>query len=61
MKRILTKAAAAVALAFAVPAMAEVVFYEHDGFQGRSVQVDRQLGNFDRADFWRRSENFKNL
>ena len=51
MKRILTKAAAAVALAFAAPAMAQVVFYEHDGFQGRSVEVDRQLGNFNRADF----------
>ena len=38
-------------LALAIPAAAQVVFYEHDGFGGRSFEVDRQLANFERAGF----------
>jgi len=39
------------ALACAATASAQVTFYEHEGFQGRSITVDRQMGNFDRAEF----------
>ena len=51
MKRFFKAAAATAGLALALPAAAQVVFYEHDGFQGRSFEVDRQLGNFERVGF----------
>jgi uncharacterized protein YcfJ len=43
--------AVAGAVAFATAASAQVTFYEHEGFQGRSFSSDRQVGNFDRAGF----------
>ena len=44
-------ALAAAGAALAGSAAAQVVFYEHDGFGGRSFEVDRQLGNFERVGF----------
>ena len=38
-------------LAIATQASAEVTFYEHDGFQGRSFTTQRQVGDFGRAGF----------
>ncbi len=32
-------------------AAAQITFYEHDGFQGRSFSTERQVGNFERAGF----------
>ena len=43
--------AVAGALACAATASAQVTFFEHEGFQGRSFSSDRQIGNFDRAGF----------
>jgi uncharacterized protein YcfJ len=43
--------AVAGAVAFATAASAQVTFYEHEGFQGRSFTADRPVGNFDRAGF----------
>jgi len=42
--------AGAVACA-AATASAQVTFYEHEGFQGRSFSADRPVGNFDREGF----------
>ena len=42
-------AAAAVGLAF--PALAQVTFYEREGFQGRSFTTHKQVGNFERFGF----------
>ena len=39
------------ALACAAHASAQVTFYEHDGFQGRSFTADRPVGNFERSGF----------
>lgn len=44
-------ALAGAGLALAIPAAAQVVFYEHDGFAGRSFEADRQIGNFERFGF----------
>jgi uncharacterized protein YcfJ len=43
--------AVAGAVACAATASAQVTFFEHEGFQGRSFTADRQVGNFDRAGF----------
>ena len=51
MKRMFSIAAASAGLVLALPAAAQVIFYEHDHFGGRSFEVDRQLGNFERAGF----------
>jgi uncharacterized protein YcfJ len=51
MKRFFRTAAATAGLALALPAAAQVVFYEHDGFAGRSFEADRQIGNFERFGF----------
>jgi uncharacterized protein YcfJ len=39
------------ALACAAQVAAQVTFYEHEGFQGRSFTADRPVGNFDRYGF----------
>jgi len=51
MKATLKATLAAVGLAFAGQAAAEVVFYQHDGFQGRSFTTAREVRNFERAGF----------
>ena len=51
MKPFFKTLAVAGAVACAATASAQVTFFEHEGFQGRSITVDRQMGNFDRADF----------
>jgi uncharacterized protein YcfJ len=35
----------------AVPAFAQITFYEHDGFQGRSFTTQRRVGDFVRGGF----------
>ncbi len=46
------KSALAIAAAvLAGQAMAQVTFYEHDNFQGRSFSTERQIGNFERFGF----------
>ncbi|HEY0822310.1 MAG TPA: beta/gamma crystallin-related protein [Ramlibacter sp.] len=47
-KQIIKAAFAASALVLASQAMAQVVLYEHEGFRGRSVVVDRQMRNVER-------------
>lgn len=44
-------ALAAASLSLAVPAMAQITFYEHAGFQGRSFTVNARVGDFERAGF----------
>lgn len=44
-------ACAFAALSFAVPAAAQVTFYEHDNFQGRSVTADRNVRNLENFGF----------
>src|SRR3982750_3385351 len=51
MKPFFKTLAVAGAVACAATASAQVTFYEHEGFQGRSFSSDRQVGNFDRAGF----------
>ena len=51
MNSFLKSAAVTATLLVAVPAAAQVVFYEHDGFGGRSFEADRQIGNFERFGF----------
>jgi uncharacterized protein YcfJ len=51
MKPFFKTLAVAGAVACAATASAQVTFFEHEGFQGRSITVDRQMGNFDRAEF----------
>ena len=41
----------AAAIAIATQASAQITFYEHDNFQGRSFTTARQLDNFDRYRF----------
>ncbi len=41
----------AVALAASLPATAQITFYEHDGFQGRSFTTNGRIPNFSRAGF----------
>ena len=40
-----------VAAGFATQAAATVVFYEHEGFQGRSFSTDQQVANFQQYGF----------
>ncbi|MEO8104591.1 MAG: beta/gamma crystallin-related protein [Betaproteobacteria bacterium] len=35
----------------ATQAMAQITFYEHDGFRGRAFTTDKQVGNFERYGF----------
>ncbi len=51
MNSILKHALAVATLSISAQAMAEVTFYEREGFQGRSFTAERQIGNFDRAGF----------
>ena len=55
MKKVLTTAMAVAGLAIAAQAAAQapaqITFYEHDGFQGRSFNTQRQIGNFERFGF----------
>ena len=39
------------ALVLATQAVAQVTFYENEGFRGRTFTTDRQVGNFDRFGF----------
>lgn len=47
----LKHALAVAAVAISAQASAQVTFYEHDGFQGRSFSTQRQIGNFERFGF----------
>jgi uncharacterized protein YcfJ len=51
MNPILGSALAVAGLAFATQAAAQVVFYENEGFGGRSFTTERQIANFERAGF----------
>ena len=51
MNRMLKYTLALMACASAAQAGAQVVFYEHDGFQGRSFTADRPIRNFGSAGF----------
>ena len=48
---LLRQSAAVAGLAVATQAMAQVTFYEHEGFQGRSFTTPKQIGNFQRFAF----------
>lgn len=47
----LKSALALATLALATHATAQVTFYEHEGFNGRSFSTDKQVKNFERAGF----------
>ena len=51
MSRIYKYAFAMASAAMATAAGAQVTFYEHDGFQGRSFSTPQRIGNFERAGF----------
>jgi uncharacterized protein YcfJ len=51
MNTVLRNALAAAGMAFSAQAIAQVTFYEHEGFQGRSFSTQKQVGNFERAGF----------
>jgi uncharacterized protein YcfJ len=51
MKTLLKSALAMAGLAVAVQAGAQVTFYEHEGFQGRSFTTQRSVDNFQRFGF----------
>ena len=51
MDRIYKRAFAIAAMAIATQAAAQITFYEHDGFQGRSFSASKQVGNFERVGF----------
>ena len=44
-------------LAIATQAAAQVTFYEHEGFTGRSFATDRKIGNFERYGFDERASS----
>ena len=50
-KRVLALASVLLTAQVATPTMAQVTFYEHDGFQGRSFTTERQVGSFERYGF----------
>ena len=47
----LTLALALAGAAFATQASAQITFYEHDDFQGRSFSTAKQIGNFEKFGF----------
>lgn len=49
--RIRTALALAGCIGLAAPALAQISFYEHDGFQGRSFTTQKPVGNFERQGF----------
>ena len=51
MSAMLKSALAAAGLVIATQASAQVVFYEREGFAGRSFTTEKQVGNFDRYGF----------
>lgn len=51
MKKTLKFALAASAVALAAQASAQVTFYEHEGYRGRTFSTSRQIGNFERQGF----------
>jgi uncharacterized protein YcfJ len=51
MNAILRNALAVAGVAFATQAAAQVVFYEHEGFEGRTFTTGTQIGNFRRVGF----------
>jgi len=51
MNMILKTALAAAGLALAGNAAADVTFYEHEGFQGRSFNTNKDVRNFERAGY----------
>jgi uncharacterized protein YcfJ len=51
MNRILRAALAAAGLAVATLAAANITFFEHEGFQGRSFSTQKQVGNFEKSGF----------
>ena len=51
MNTVLRTALAVAGLAIATQAAANVTFYEHEGFQGRSFSTQKQIGNFEKAGF----------
>src|SRR5437868_13016629 len=51
MNRILGSALAMAGLAFTTQAAAQITFYEHEGFAGRSFTTQKQIGNFERFGF----------
>jgi uncharacterized protein YcfJ len=51
MKTIVHALLAATALAFAIPAAAQLTFYEQDGFQGRTFSTQQRVASLDRSGF----------
>jgi uncharacterized protein YcfJ len=51
MNKALKIALALAGVAFATQAAAEIIFYEHDGFQGRTFSATRPVGNFEHQGF----------
>ena len=51
MNAILRTALAAAGLAVATQATAQITFYEHDGYEGRSFTSENQIRDFERAGF----------
>ncbi len=51
MKLLLKSTLTVAGLALATQAAAQIVFYEHDGFAGRSFKVEGQVENFDGSGF----------
>ncbi len=51
MNKLLRNALAIAALAVATQAVAQITFYEHDNFEGRSFTTDKMVGNFERFGF----------
>ena len=51
MKAILRAALAVAGVAIATQAVAQVTFYEHEGFKGRSFTAETQIGNLQRYGF----------
>jgi uncharacterized protein YcfJ len=51
MNAILRNALAVAGLAIATQAVAQVTFYEREGFEGRSFTTEKQIANFDRYGF----------
>src|ERR1035437_10068992 len=51
MRSVLRNVLAAVAVGIATQAIAQVTFYEQDGFRGQSFTTARQVGNLERSGF----------
>lgn len=57
MNALIRNTLAVVGLAIATQAIAEVTFYEHEGFQGRSFTTQKKVGNFERYGFNNRASS----